>query len=94
MPYPRAASSTRSISSTGESASPSHADGTPASNDTVWRDGESGMAKAASVSTQAYSGIEETVSSVSLPPIVTPQRPRLIEYAAPKAGTGSPRSSR
>jgi hypothetical protein len=32
--------------------------------------------------------------SVSLPPIVTPQRPRLIEYAAPNGGTGSLRCCR
>jgi hypothetical protein len=32
--------------------------------------------------------------SVSLPPMVTPQRPRLIEYAAPNGGTGSLRCCR
>ena len=31
---------------------------------------------------------------VSFPPIVTPHRPRLTEYAAPKGGTGKPRDSR
>ncbi len=32
--------------------------------------------------------------SVSRPPIVTPQSPRLVEYAAPCGGTGSLRCSR
>jgi hypothetical protein len=33
-------------------------------------------------------------SSVSVPPIVTPQRPRFVEYAEPRVGTGMLRSSR
>jgi len=45
----------------------------------VWRAGGSELSKAPWVSTHAASGIEETVSSVSWPPIVTPQSPRLIE---------------
>ena len=44
--------------------------------------------------TQADSGIEPSEVSVSLPPIVIPQRPRLIEYADPCEGRGRPCFSR
>ena len=48
----------------------------------------------AGAKTQADSGMLPFESSVSVPPIVTPQRPRLIEYAEPVIGTGSLRSSK
>ena len=52
------------------------------------RSGARGSRNASRVSTQASSGMLPAEVSVSLPPIVTPHRPRLIEYAAPKGGIG------
>ena len=53
--------------------------GTPASKRTVWRSARSGASKAPRDSTQALSGSGRSLPSVSRPPIVTPQRPRLTE---------------
>jgi hypothetical protein len=52
------------------------------------------LSKASFDSTQALSGMLPFEVSVSMPPIVTPQRPRLIEYAAPCGGIGSFRACR
>ena len=49
----------------------------------------SGFVNASFDSTHAESGIVPLEVSVSVPPIVTPHRPRLIEYAAPSRGVGA-----
>ena len=54
-------------------------DGNAALEGDRWRSGARGASKAPRVSTQADSGSGSSESSVSLPPIVVPQRPRLIE---------------
>ena len=53
-----------------------------------------GFSSAPAESTHADSGMLPFESSVSVPPIVTPQRPRFVEYAEPRVGTGILRSSR
>ena len=53
-----------------------------------------GFVNASFDSTQAVSGMLPSEVSVSLPPMVTPHRPRLMEYAAPNGGTGRLRACR
>jgi hypothetical protein len=94
MPNGPASASSRSISATGSIATPSSDDGTPCVKPIVWRSGARGFVNASFDSTQACSGMLSCEVSVSLPPIVTPHRPRFTEYAAPYGGIGSFRSSR
>ena len=73
---------------TGDIARPSSSTGRPFSNEMTCRSGSRGFVNASFDSTHALSGMLPVEVSVSLPPMVTPHRPRLIEYAAPKGGTG------
>ncbi len=67
------------MTATGDIAAPSRPQGTPRSKCTTMRRGGSGFENASRDSTQASSGRVPCEVSVSLPPMLTPQRPRLIE---------------
>ena len=79
MPNGAATASMRSTSSTGSRCSPSKETGTPRSKPTACEEAGSRTAKALRVSTQASSASGSVLPSVSRPPMVVPQRPRLIE---------------
>ena len=93
MPSLAPSDSTASIRLTASIFLPSSEQGTPASKPMVCRSGACGFVNASRVSTQAVSGMQVSETSVSLPPIVVPQRPRFTEYAAPNGGTRSRRDS-
>ena len=79
MPNGAASVSSRSIRATGSSAAPSSEQGTPFSKPMTWRSGARGCVNASRDRTHAASGMLPSEVSVSLPPIVTPHRPRFTE---------------
>ena len=80
--------------STAAAALPSRATGRPWRKVSTWRSAARGSRNALRVSIQASSGMLPAEVRVSLPPMVTPHRPRLTEYFAPVGGMGSRRCSR
>ncbi len=79
MPNGPASASRVSITVTGDAGVPSSLTGTPRSKPMAWRSGARGLSKALPDNTQASSGMLPSEVSVSLPPMVTPQSPRLTE---------------
>ena len=82
------------MSATADSVLAVECDRPPCRSPSTWRSGARAWVKAPRDSTQASSGMLPVEVSVSGPPIVTPHRPRLIEYVAPEGGTGRPRCCR